>query len=147
MIRHRSILALILAFVAVVLVSCGSPTAMKPPTYTPTQIEQLQSYKADLQVMRDRFPELATLLTRREWTSAKNFIHGPLGELRRKMSLVSRNLLPTDQKQAQKISQDIFDHLVKIDQAADNTDFTLAIRNYNEVIGDLDAFFQLIPSA
>jgi photosystem II protein PsbQ len=136
MIRHRSILALILAFVAVVLVSCSSPTAAKPPTYTSTQLEQLETYRSDLAVMRDRFPELATLITQQQWTSAKNFIHGPLGELRRKMSLVSRNLLP-----------DIFNHLVKIDQAADETDYTTAIRNYNEVVQDIEAFFNLIPSA
>jgi photosystem II protein PsbQ len=147
MIRHRSILALILAFVAVVLVSCSSPTAAKPPTYTSTQLEQLETYRSDLAVMRDRFPELATLITQQQWTSAKNFIHGPLGELRRKMSLVSRNLLPDAQKQANELSQDIFNHLVKIDQAADETDYTTAIRNYNEVVQDIEAFFNLIPSA
>lgn len=147
MVRRQSILSLLLAFVAVWIVGCGSPAEFKPPTYTTTQLEQIQQYQSDIQTLRDRLPELATLITKRNWIDARNFIHGPLGELRFKMTTLSRGLLPGEQKQALKTAKDVFDHLVLIDEAAASENYNVAIRNYAEALKDLDAFFQLIPGA
>lgn len=147
MFKFRSVIAVLLALVTTLLVSCSSPTAAKPPTYTPTQLEQIQRYRTDVSALGDRLPELATLITTRRWTDVRTFIHGPLGELRIRMSKLTRTLLPNAQPRAQEIAQEVFEHLVKIDQAAENTNYELAIRNYNEAIKDLEAFFQLIPSA
>src|SRR4028119_561762 len=98
MVRSRSILSLILAMVAVFLISCGSPTVAKvPPTYTAAQIEQIKEYAPTLLALRDRMSEIPVLIQRRDWIGVRNFIHGPLGELRLKMTYITRNLLPTDQ--------------------------------------------------
>ncbi|MBW4520656.1 MAG: photosystem II protein PsbQ [Scytolyngbya sp. HA4215-MV1] len=147
MAKYRSILAILLAFVTTLLVSCSSPAKAKPPTYTSAQLEQIQIYQSDINAMQQRLPELATLIQKREWTNVRNFIHGPLGELRSQTSRLIRNLLPNAQPEAEKLAKNIFGRLIKIDFAAESTNYDLAIRSYGELRRDLDAFFQLLPQA
>lgn len=146
--RFRSILALMLAFVATVLVSCGgTPTVKKPPTYTPAQIEQIQRYASDLETVQERLPELAKLIQDENWTFVKNFIRGPLGELRTKISFVERNLLPQDKTKARTTSQELIQGLILIDEAADSRDYKKAIRNFGVVQRELRSFLELTPQA
>lgn len=147
MAKHRSILSIVLALVAVLLISCGSPTVAKVPTYTPEQIAEIQSYASGVSAMRDRMPELQALIEKEDWTFVRNFIHGPLGELRVKMSTVTRDLLPNAQKPARQAAKEVFDDLVTIDRAAEETNSDLAVLKYNEAIKAFDAFFQLVPQA
>ncbi len=146
MVRHRSILSLILAIVATFLVSCGSPTtASVPPTYTPAQIEQIQQYVPKIQALRDRMKEIPTSARRRDWIDVSNFVHGPLGELRLQMTYVTRNLLAGDQKKAQQLTRDFFNELVQIDSAAQEADARKIASNYQQALADIDNFIQLIP--
>lgn len=146
MVRSRSILSLILAMVAVFLISCGSPTVAKaPPTYTPAQIEQIQEYAPTLLALRDRMSEIPVLIQRRDWIGVRNFIHGPLGELRLKMTYITRNLLPTEQKTARQITRELFDDLVKVEQAIEENSTQGAVRNYQTALADINKFVDLIP--
>lgn len=146
--RFRSLLALTLAFVATVLVSCGgSPTVAKPPTYTPAQIEQIQQYASDLEKVQERLPELAKLIQDGNWVFVKNFIRGPLGELRSKLSYVERNLLPQDKTKARETSKELTQSLILIDEAADSRDYNKAIRNFGVVQRELRSFLELTPQA
>ena len=120
MVRYRSILSLILAIVATFLVSCGSPTtATVPQTYTTAQVEQIQEYVPGIMALRDRMKEIPSMIQRRDWIDVSDFIHGPMGELRLKMTYVTRNLLPKDQAGAREATRDFFDDLVQIYQAAE----------------------------
>lgn len=146
MVRYRSILGLILGIVATFLVSCGSPTtATVPPTYTATQIEQIQQYVPDMVALRDRMQEIPTSLRRRDWINVSNFVHGPLGELRLKMTYVTRNLLPQDQEKARQLTRDFFDNLVKIDRAAQDNNAEKVTLNYQKALEDINAFLELLP--
>ena len=146
MVRSRSILSLILAIVAVFLVSCGGPTAAKlPQTYTPVQIEQIQEYLPDLVSLRNRMSEVPILIQRRDWIGVRNFIHGPLGELRLKMTYVTRNLLPAQQKAAREVTRQLFDDLVKVEQAIEESNTQGAIRNYQATLADINKFLELVP--
>jgi len=148
--KFQSILAIALALVAVVVFSFGSPAEAKrgkATTYSAEQLAEIQASAANLTAVRDRLPELAELIQQQDWVFVRNFIHGPLGELRATMSRVSRNLLPDAQKQALKLLRDVFDDLETIDVAAQNRDYKLAIRNYAETLRDFDAFLDLIPKA
>ncbi len=97
--------------------------------------------------MRDRLPELQALIEKEDWTFVRNFIHGPLGELRVKMSAVTRDLLPNAQKPSRQAAKEVFDALVTIDRAADKADSELAVREYSKAVKAFDAFFQLVPQA
>lgn len=147
MIRYRSILALILAAVTTLLVSCGSPSVAVKPTYTASQLEQIQTSADTILALRDRLQELPPLIQQKDWNNVESFIHGPLGELRSKMSRLSRSLLTPDlQKGASAAAKDVFTHLNLIDEAAQAGDVTKALRNYNEALKDFDAFFKYLPS-
>ena len=146
MVRSRSILSLVLAMVAVFLISCGSPTVAKaPPTYTPAQIEQIQEYAPTLLALRDRMSEIPILIQRRDWVGVRNFIHGPLGELRLKMTYITRNLLPTEQKTARQITRQLFDDLVKVEQSIEENSTQGAVRNYQAAFADINKFVDLVP--
>lgn len=145
--RYKSILASILAVVMVFLVSCGSPTPTKPPTYSPETLEQISSYESELLALRDRMTELSDLIGERNWVDVSNLIHGPLGDLRRDMSYVSRLLLlPSEQKTAFAGAREVFRHLEAIDRAAEEQNYLLAEDNYGEALKDFDEFLTLLPN-
>lgn len=147
MARFRSILAFFLVVITTLLVSCGSgaPTA-KGPLYTDAQLEQIQRYTEDVQTLRDRMLEIPPLVQQQQWNDVESFIHGPLGELRVRMSRLARSLTPKAQKQAVAAAKEVFEHLNAIDEAAQERDTVKALRNYNQALQDFETFFQLIPS-
>lgn len=146
MARYRSTLAWILGLVAVFLVSCSGPTtATVAPTYTPVQLAQIRQYESKVVELRQRLPALATLIENRNWTDVRTFIHGPLGELRVRMSILARTLLPEAEATATAAAKEISGHFVEIDEAAVNEDYRQAIRNYAEAVKDFDVLLKVIP--
>ncbi|MEA5620113.1 photosystem II protein PsbQ [Cronbergia sp. UHCC 0137] len=146
MARQRSIFSLILVLLATFLFSCGSPSvATAPPSYTPAQLAKIEGYVPDVQVVRDRADELNSLIQNGEWIKVGNFIHGPMTEARLNMTYIIPNLDPQDQPKARQITKDLFNHLVKIDQAATVGNTDRALSNYKDVIVDIDKFLQLLP--
>lgn len=144
--RQRSLLSLILVFLATFLISCGGPTVAKvPPTYTTAQLTKIQVYVPDIQAVRDRSEELKSLIQRKDWIDVGNFIHGPVTQARLNMTYVIPNLLPKDQPAARQITRDLFNHLLKIDQAATNGNTQVALSNYPAVFADIDKFLDLLP--
>jgi photosystem II protein PsbQ len=148
MARQRSILSLILVILATFLISCGGPTvATPPPTYTTAQLQKIQEYVPQILAVRDRSQELQKLIQRNDWIDVGNFIHGPMTELKLNMSYVASNLLPKDQPEARKITRDLFNHLVKIDQAAADRNSQLALSNNKAAFADIDKFLELLPQS
>jgi photosystem II protein PsbQ len=145
---YRSLLSLMLVAVAVFLVGCGgTPTVATTVQYTPAQLEQIQRYASDVQELRDRMLEIPPLVQKKRWRDVETFVHGPLGEIRTKMSNITRNLAPEVQKPARQAAQDFFGHLVNIDDAAKELDSRKALKNYNDALQDFDAFLKFIPTA
>lgn len=145
MAKYRSILALVFCtLMAIVMVGCSSPAAVKP-TYTPDKIAEIQGYAKDLSEFSDRLPELQQLIQQENFIFARNFIHGPLGEIRVVMSRIANDLLPNEQKPARDLAKQIANDLVEIDQASAANNYKEAIRYYGETVKDLEAFAKLIP--
>ena len=147
MIRKRSIFSLILVIVATFLFGCGAPTVAKAPaTYTPIQLQKIQEYSDEIISVRDRGSELEDLIEKQDWRRVGNFIHGPMTEARLKINYIAPNLLPQEQKEARKISQDMLNYLVKIDKAAESGDRLEALNSYSAVYADIDQFLKLLPN-
>ncbi len=148
MARQRNFISLILVFLATFLISCGGPTvATPPPTYTQAQLQKIDEYKTDILAVRDRAPELEKLIAQKDWIKVGNFTHGPMAEARLDMTYIIPNLLPKEQPAARKVARDVFDHLVKVDQAATAGNQSVAYTNYVAAYADFDKFLQLLPQA
>jgi photosystem II protein PsbQ len=147
MVTYRSVIAFVLMLLTTMLVSCSNVTEAKPLSYTTAQVEEIQTYAADLLELRDRLPELADLVQKENWTFVRNFIHGPLGELRTKMIYLSRNLLPTDQAKADALAKETFQSLVALDAAAEKADYKVAVRNLSKTVKGLNDFLELVPNS
>jgi photosystem II protein PsbQ len=150
MVKIRAIVSAALALLVVLVIGVGQVEAAKvkqPSTYAPEQLEQIQDYATDLQAMRDRLPELGKLVQQKDWTFVRNFIHGPLGELRIKMQNVSRTLLPDAQPAARKLAKDVFNDLIALDLAAQKSKADVAQREYSAALKSFDSFLALVPEA
>lgn len=147
-VTFRSILAVALAFVVALFISVAPASAAKskkPQTYTSDRLADIQTYAADIEAMRQRLPELQTLIQNEDWIFTRNFLHGPLGELRIKMLYLSRNLAPDVQSQANQLAKAVGTGISSIDQAAQSLDYRGAVRSYAETVRDLDSFMNLVP--
>ncbi len=146
--KYRSVVAILLAFVASVFINgCSGTAVTKPLTYSAEQIQQIQGYTTDLAALRDRLPALAEKIQAQDWVDVRSFIRGPLGELRVKMANVSQVLFPTARKEVTALAKSISMNLVSIDQAAAVKEYKTAIRNYAEVLRDLDALVKALPQS
>jgi photosystem II protein PsbQ len=142
----RSILPLILVLVTTLLVSCGSPTASAPPTYTPEKLQKIETYRIPVDIAQQKLSQLGKLIDEENWVDTDSFIHGPLGLIRRDMTYLSNALLPEDKAKATELAKDIFRHFEDIDAAAKDNDYQAAIREYKETVSDFDRYLQLIPN-
>jgi photosystem II protein PsbQ len=68
-----------------------------------------------------------------------------MAEARLTMTYVVPHLLPNDQTKARNLTRDLFNHLVKIDQAAKDRNSQLALSNYQAAFSDIDKFLELLP--
>ena len=143
----RPLISILLVFISVFVVSCGDGSQAKAPTYSAAQLVQIEASTKNVTALTSRLPELATMIQKRDWNNVKSFIHGPLGEIRTRLSGLSRELLPGTKEQALATSKEIFVHLNKIDEAAGNNDYPGAIRNYGEAMKDIATFTNLLPKA
>ena len=143
----RPLISILLVFISVFVVSCGDGSQAKAPTYSSTQLAQIQTTTKNVTALTDRLPELAAMIQKRDWNNVKSFIHGPLGDIRILMSALSKELLPGTKEKALATSKEIFVHFNKIDEAAGNNDYPGAIRNYGEAIKDITTLFSLAPKA
>lgn len=142
----RSLTGLLLAAIAVLVIGCSAPD-VKVTTYTPEQLGGINTYATSVLALRDRMPELETYIDQKDWVDVQYFIHGPLGELRVRLDRLARQLLPDTQDEAKILAKDLYKHLVKIDEAADTRDTSLASSQYYEALSDFDAYLDLLPAA
>lgn len=142
----RRFISLVLVLVATLLVSCSSSTKAKiPTTYSPEKIAQLQTYVEPVNVAREKMNTLKTLIENKNWVDTRSFIHGPLGQLRQDMSILSRKLLPKDQGNAEKLAQELFQDIERLDAAAKDRNINMAASQYFQAAKDFDSFLDLIP--
>ena len=144
--RFRPILGILLAIAATCLVACGSPAAKIPTTYTPEMLQQVELYSPAVASLRDRFPELADYIQKKDWVNVQSFIHGPMGELRSRVNRLAATLLTKDQPQAQALTKDLYAHLERLDEAAATNQQVVAGQEYRNALDDFDSFLSLVPT-
>ncbi len=136
--------ALCLFLTSNLLLMTGAP-AMAANSYSDLQQSQIEKFEAPLLTAQERMSELGDYVVSEDWTNTRNFIHGPLGELRRYMANISRNLSPKEQRQARKQAKSLMFHIEQLDGAALDGNARVAFKEYQGTVSDLDGFLQLIP--
>lgn len=142
----RSMMAVFLAAIATLLVSCGGGQVSAPQTYSADQIAQIAVYAGRIQTSKDRLPELAGYIRDENWANIDNFIHGPLGELRERMNRLAFQLLPNDKADALALSEEISDDLEDMSAAVGAFDSNRTNRAYIRFAKDLSTFLNLVPT-
>lgn len=148
--KIRSIVALALTFVMVLCVTFvnpadAKPKKTKPQTYSTEKLAEIQSFAAQVQLLRDRFGELQTLIEKEDFIFTRNFIHGPLGDLRSKMLFIAQDLYPEARDQAKAATKDLANALSAIDRAAIDKDYKAAAKGYTNLNKAMDTFFSILP--
>ncbi len=145
--RLRSILPILLAAFAILLVSCGGNVAKAPPVYTPEKIAEIQRYMTPVYSARERMPELAEYIEAEDWGNVSSFIHGPLGGLSSPMGYINRAVvLPKDRPALEKLYESFYDDIERLDSAAEAKVYGFAIGEYKSALKDLDTYIDLIPT-
>jgi photosystem II protein PsbQ len=150
--KYRSIVSLALAFVMTLFIAFASPAeaktkAGKAKSYSAEQIASIQNYATDIDAMRGRLTELGALIEKEDWVFTRNFIHGPLGELRFKMLGIARELFPDAAQAAREKTRDVFNQLNLVDKAAADKDYRAAQKAFKAMNAGIEQFLNLVPQS
>lgn len=142
-----SLITLILSIVAVVLVSCGGPSAttVAPSTYSDLQITRIKDFLSDIQKNAERFADLETSIAKADWQEASNIMRGSLGQMLMDMRALNRNLLAKDRPTPAALTQALTEDFLKIDQAADLDSVPLAQAGFRDAVADFNAYLNSLP--
>ena len=142
----RRLVALTLVLmVTVSLAACGGNQARKPPTISPETISAITRQAEGFLASRDKLPELADLVNRKDWIFTRNLIHGPMQEVGRQMLYINKLLLPADRAEADLRARQLKASLAELDEAARLQDGENLRKSYIKVASNFGRYAQILP--
>lgn len=114
--------------------------------FSDSQIAQIRKARNQITVAQGRLGELGDYINAQDWTYTANFIHGPLGDLRREAATINRNLPVKEQKAARKQSKELMSLVERIDAASKDKSASQAVRDFGNLENALDDYLSLIPN-
>ena len=96
---------------------------------------------------RDRLPELASLVNKKDWTFTRNLIHGPMQEVGREMLYINQRLPKAEQAQANARANALKAALADLDEAARLQDADALRKGYIQVASNFGLYAQILPQA
>jgi photosystem II protein PsbQ len=145
MIRLRSALLALVMAATIAFAGLGFAPAAQAETYTSAQKAQIEIFVPGVQDLRDQLPTIEGYIANKRWREIQTFVHGPLGELRERLSRVSRRLKGSDRATAEAASKDLFKHLVAMDEFAGQFDYKRAGNEYLAAVKAFDQFLSVVP--
>jgi photosystem II protein PsbQ len=94
---------------------------------------------------RDKLPELADLVNRKDWIFTRNLIHGPMQEVGRQMLYINKLLLPADRAEAEERARQLKASLADLDEAARLQDGENLRKAYIKVASNFGRYAQILP--
>ncbi|MEB3325055.1 MAG: photosystem II protein PsbQ [Cyanobacteriota bacterium] len=134
----------IVALLSVSLVACDGGRN-KAAVLSPDDIAAITRQAEGFLAARDRLPELAALVNKRDWTFTRNLIHGPMQEVGRQMLYINRRLLPSEQAEANKRANNLKAALADLDEAARVQDADALRKGYIKVASSFGLYAQILP--
>ncbi len=133
--------------ISVAWLSWGNAAMAAPASnFSDSQIAQISKARNQITSAQDRLGELGDYINAQDWTYTGNFIHGPLGDLRREAATINRNLPAKEQKEARKQAKQMMSLVERIDAASKDKNASQASRNFAKLEDSFEGFLSLVPA-
>ena len=136
------------AFCLCVALSFGlmAPASVSATGISPDDLGVIRRQAASFESAKSRLPDLARLVSEKDWVFTRNLLHGPMQEVSREMLYINQRLDKSERKEANKVASSLKDALADLDEAARLQDFNRLQRSYSAVAAGFDAYSDLIPA-
>ena len=126
------------AFCVCAALSLGlmAPAAVHAAGFNPDDLGVIRRQAAAFEISKSRLPDLARLVSEKDWVFTRNLLHGPMQEVSREMLYINQRLDKSDRKEA----------MADLDEAARLQDFSRMQKSYSAVAAGFDAYSDLIPA-
>ena len=99
---------------------------------------------AKLQLLSDRFDRLEKFVYTQKWVDIITYIHGPFGEIRRELRLISGQLSKTQKETANDLANSLFKNFVQLDIAAKAKDAIAAEKAFKNALQNFESIVDLV---
>ncbi|MFN9548373.1 MAG: photosystem II protein PsbQ [Cyanobacteriota bacterium] len=145
---HRCLRALSLLAVATLLtlslVACDGGQK-QADVISPADLALITRQAEGFLSARDRLPELASLVNKRDWTFTRNLIHGPMQEVGREMLYINQRLPKAEREEANARAKALKEALADLDEAARLQDGDALRKGYIKVASSFGLYAQILP--
>ena len=141
----RSLIALAVAVLLSVSLAACSGGPSKAAGLTSNDIAAITRQAEGFLAARDRLPELASLVNKRDWTFTRNLIHGPMQEVGRQMLYINKLLPASEKAEANKRANNLKAALADLDEAARLQDGDALRKGYIKVASSFGLYAQILP--
>jgi photosystem II protein PsbQ len=142
---RRLVMVCLAVVLSVSLAACEGGSGAKAATISPEDMAVITEQAKGFLSARDRLPELADLVNRRDWTFTRNLIHGPMQEMGREMLYINQRLLPADRAEANQLATKLKASLAQLDEAARLQDADGLRKAYIKVASGIGSYAQVLP--
>ncbi|MDX2256184.1 MAG: photosystem II protein PsbQ [Pseudanabaenaceae cyanobacterium bins.39] len=135
----KSVVAVLLVATLVAL-PFMSETLAQPSSYA----SMTAASSTKLEAIRDRFDRLEQIVYSTNWNDIISYIHGPLGEIRRDLRMLTIGLDKTKKEAVTNAANSLFKSLVKIDIAAKERNASALETAFKNSVTELDSIIDLV---
>ena len=123
-----------------------APAAVNAAGINPDDLAVIRRQAAAFEATKSRLPDLARLVSDKDWVFTRNLLHGPMQEVGREMSYINQRLDRSERKDADKIARKLKEALADLDEAARLQDGSRLQRSYSNLAASFDAYSDVIPA-
>ena len=123
-----------------------APAAVNAAGINSDDLSVIRRQAAAFEATKSRLPDLARLVSEKDWVFTRNLLHGPMQEVGREMSYINQRLDRSERKDADKIARKLKEALADLDEAARLQDGSRLQRSYSNLAASFDAYSDVIPA-
>ena len=123
-----------------------APAAVNAAGINPDDLAVIRRQAAAFEATKSRLPDLARLVSEKDWVFTRNLLHGPMQEVGREMSYINQRLERSERMDADKIARKLKEALADLDEAARLQDGSRLQRSYSNLAASFDAYSDVIPA-
>ena len=123
-----------------------APAAVNAAGINPDDLAVIRRQAEAFEATKSRLPDLARLVSEKDWVFTRNLLHGPMQEVGREISYINQRLDRSERKDADQIARKLKEALADLDEAARLQDGSRLQRSYSNLAASFDAYSDVIPA-